>query len=215
VLEIRRAEGGIRAWASEPGEYYHQLDCSYGGMWRRNGTAPQVVGGVGFAVQGDFEGSYYKRTPASKDGELTWLFDGVDGVGGERLGNYGLSGGGAAGFELDQASLELGTPDDLEIVAVSEEHGPSFRTVPEEILTWTLSASIARPYEGLCAHMVYGEPPSGGGLFAVGSITFIGSLSHNQYGPYDNDMSRIVLNCLRRFGVAPSPRPLLPTGESR
>lgn len=37
VMEIRRGEGGIRAWASEPGEYYHELNGSYGGLWRRNG----------------------------------------------------------------------------------------------------------------------------------------------------------------------------------
>ena len=37
LIELRRAEGGIRAWAAEPGEYYHQLDGQYGGLWRRNG----------------------------------------------------------------------------------------------------------------------------------------------------------------------------------
>jgi N,N-dimethylformamidase len=44
--------------------------------------------------------------------------------------------------------------------------------------------------------MVYGVSPNGGGLFAVGSISFLGSLSHNNY---DNDISRILENCLRRF----------------
>ncbi|MBV9568256.1 MAG: N,N-dimethylformamidase large subunit, partial [Hyphomicrobiales bacterium] len=33
VIEIRRAEGGIRAWAAEPGEYYHALDGEFGGLW--------------------------------------------------------------------------------------------------------------------------------------------------------------------------------------
>src|SRR3546814_8839570 len=35
VLAIRRAAGGIRAWASQPGAYYHHLVGGYGGMWRR------------------------------------------------------------------------------------------------------------------------------------------------------------------------------------
>jgi hypothetical protein len=30
VVEVRRAEGGIRAWAAEPGEYFQALDGGYG-----------------------------------------------------------------------------------------------------------------------------------------------------------------------------------------
>ena len=37
VIEIRRGEGGIRAWAAEPGEYYNGFDGAYGGLWRRGG----------------------------------------------------------------------------------------------------------------------------------------------------------------------------------
>ena len=196
AIEIRRAEGGLRAWASEPGEYYNQLDGEYGGLWRRNGIPPQSVAGVGFTVQGAFEGSYYTRTPASFRHDLAWLFEGVAAGPGDRLGDFGLSGGGAAGFELDQASIQLGTPDYVSIIAVSEAHSPTFKIAPEEILTWLLPADPAREYEGMRAHMIYGVSPNGGGLFAVGSISFLGSLSHNRY---DNDISRILENCLNRF----------------
>ncbi|CAB3866304.1 N,N-dimethylformamidase beta subunit family domain-containing protein [Achromobacter denitrificans] len=193
LLEIRRAEGGIRAWASEPGEYYHQLDGGYGGMWRRNGIAPQCTGGVGFAVQGGFEGIGYRRTPESYDPDVAWLFEGVEG---ETYGDFGLSGGGAAGFELDQVVPELGSPAYLKIVGISDGHGPSFRIAPEEILTWTIAASIPRKYEGVHAHMAVGVAEQGGGLFAAGSITFLGSLLHNGC---NNNVSRIVENCLRQF----------------
>ncbi|ANN73388.1 N,N-dimethylformamidase beta subunit family domain-containing protein [Bordetella bronchialis] len=196
MLEIRRAEGGIRAWASEPGEYYHQLDGGYGGMWRRNGIPPQVTGGVGFAVQGAFEGVGYHRTPESREPDVAWLFQGVDG---DTFGEHGLSGGGAAGFELDQVVPELGSPGYLKIVAISDGHGPTFRTVPEEILTWTIAASLPRKYEGVRAHMAVGLAEQGGGLFAVGSITFLGSLAHNGY---DNKVSRIMENCLTHFLAA-------------
>ncbi len=67
VLEVRRTEGGIRAWDAAPGEAYHQLDGGYGGLWRRLGRAPQKLAGVGFSSQGLFEGSYYRRLPASYD----------------------------------------------------------------------------------------------------------------------------------------------------
>ncbi|WP_204275447.1 N,N-dimethylformamidase beta subunit family domain-containing protein, partial [Enterobacter hormaechei] len=87
---IRRAESGIRAWACRVGEYYQQLDGAYGGLWRRNDRAPQMLAGIGFAIQGLYEGSYYRRTPASRDPALAWLFEGVDG---ETLGDHGLFGG--------------------------------------------------------------------------------------------------------------------------
>ena len=32
VMEVRRAEGGIRAWDAAPGEAHHQLDGGYGGL---------------------------------------------------------------------------------------------------------------------------------------------------------------------------------------
>jgi len=47
----------------------------------------------------------------------------------------------------------------------------------------------------LRADMTYAELP-GGGVFAVGSITFCGRLSHNRY---DNNISRILRNVLDRF----------------
>lgn len=189
LLEVRRAEGGIRAWASEPGEYYHQLDGEYGGLWRRNGMAPQMVGSVGFSVQGLFEGSWYRRTEESYDPQVSWLFDQVSD---ETLGDYGLSGGGAAGFELDQVDTSLGTPEATVVIAISGDHGPSFKEPPEEILTWTLPGSSNRPYPGVCGHMAYTPPRDGSGsIFASGSICFLGSLSHNNY---DNAVSKILHN---------------------
>jgi len=45
VIEVRRAEGGVRAWDAEPGEYYHQTDGQLGGLWRRNRRPPQMLVG--------------------------------------------------------------------------------------------------------------------------------------------------------------------------
>ncbi|MET2829214.1 N,N-dimethylformamidase beta subunit family domain-containing protein [Mesorhizobium shangrilense] len=188
VLEIRRAESGIRAWASEPGEYYNQLDGSYGGLWRRNGRPPQKLVEIGFAVQGLFEGCPYYRTAESYAPEVSWIFDGVS----ENVfGDFGLSGGGAAGFELDQVSPSLGTSPGTVVLARSAGHGPSFLGVPEDILTHTLAAGGKVEVE---AHLVYSDKD--GEVFATGSITFLGSLSHNGY---DNSVSRLFDNVLRRF----------------
>jgi N,N-dimethylformamidase len=193
VIEVRRAEGGIRAWEARVGEYYHAFDGAYGGLWRRNGRPPQQVVGVGFSAQGLFEGSYYRRQPGADDSRAAWI---LAGVGDSIIGDFGLSGGGAAGFELDRADPALGTPAGAIVVASSEGHGPSFVVVPEELLSHLATVSGERPTRLLRADMTYAELPSGGAVFAVGSITFCGSLSHNHY---DNNVSRILENVLDRF----------------
>jgi N,N-dimethylformamidase len=193
VIEVRRAEGGIRTWDAQTGEYYHALDGAYGGLWRRNGRPPQRIGAVGFSAQGLFEGSYYRRGPGADDPRAAWILDGVkDAV----IGDFGLSGGGAAGFELDRADPALGTPAGALVVASSEGHGPSFIVVPEELLSHLSTVSGEKPARLLRADMTYAELPGGGAVFAVGSITFCGSLSHNRY---DNNVSRILRNVLARF----------------
>jgi N,N-dimethylformamidase len=206
LLEIRRAEAGMRVWESQPGEYYNQLDGEYGGMWRRNGMPPQKVAGVGFTAEGDFRGSFYRRTPASLATDYAWLFAGVKAGAGEPLGDFGLSGGGAAGFEIDQTATDLGTPAYVTVVAYSDNHDASFVTVPEELLLNRMVGKT-RVHSGIRAHMICGFGPHGGGLFAAGSICFLGSLYHNGY---DNDISRIVENCLRRFLVMSHPSRELP-----
>jgi N,N-dimethylformamidase len=193
VIEVRRAEGGIRAWEAQPGEYYHALDGQYGGLWRRNGRPPQRVAAVGFSGQGLFEGSYYRRQAGADDPRAAFILEGVtDAV----IGDFGLSGGGAAGFELDRADAALGTPPGAVVVASSEGHGASYVVVPEELLSHLATVSGEKPARLLRADMTYAELPGGGAVFAVGSITFCGSLSHNRY---DNDVSRILRNVLDRF----------------
>jgi len=193
VIEVRRAEGGIRAWEAQPGEYYHALDGLYGGLWRRNGRPPQRLVTVGFSGQGLFEGSHYRRQAGADDPRAAFIMEGVkDAV----IGDFGLSGGGAAGFELDRADPALGTPPGAVVVASSEGHGPSYVVVPEELLSHLATVSGERPARLLRADMTYAELPGGGAVFAVGSITFCGSLSHNRY---DNNVSRILRNVLDRF----------------
>jgi N,N-dimethylformamidase len=195
VMEIRRAESGIRAWAAEAGEYHHQLDGAYGGLWRRNGRPPQSLVEVGFAVQGLFEGGPYRRTKESFSTEVAWIFAGVTG---DVFGETGLSGGGAAGFELDQVSPHLGTSPGAVILARSEGHGDSFKGVPEDILTHTLN--VGGGTSAIEAHMVYAVNAAGGQVFSTGSITFIGSLPVNGHA---NAVSRILENVLRRFAAGP------------
>ena len=198
AVEIRRAEGGIRAWAAEPGEYYNAFDGQYGGLWRRNDRPPQRIAGVGFSGQGQFVGSYYSRAPGADDPRAAWIFEGVpDRI----LGDFGLSGGGAAGFELDRVDARLGSPPNTLILATSEQHGDTFVVVPEELLTH-ISTWPGEPPDALIrADMAFFETGWGGAVFSVGSITYCGSLSHDGY---DNNISRITGNVLDRF-LDPAP----------
>ena len=193
AIEIRRGEGGIRAWAAEPGEYYNAFDGNYGGLWRRNARPPQLLAGVGFSAQGKFNGSYYRRTSDARDSRVSWIFEGITD---DRLGDFGLSGGGAAGYELDRADPRLGTPAHTLVVARSEGHGEDFVLVPEEQLTHITTWPGEPPEALIRADMAFFETPRGGAVFSVGSITFCGSLNHDGG---DNNISRLLENVVRRF----------------
>ena len=195
AIEIRRGEGGIRTWAAEPGENYNAFDGCYGGLWRRSGRPPQALAGVGFSSQGTFLGSYYRRTPESRDPRVSWIFDSIEE---EVLGDFGLSGGGAAGYELDRLDCRLGSPDDAIVVARSENHADTYVVVPEEILTHVSTITGEDPGDLIRADMIYFETSSGGAVFSVGSITFCGSLPCNGF---DNNISRLLSNVVRRFLV--------------
>jgi N,N-dimethylformamidase len=195
VVEIRRAEGGIRAWAAEPGEYYNQFDGEYGGLWRRNGRPPQHLVGVGFSAQGNFVGSHYHVDPAARESRAAWILDGIDGP---TFGGHGLSGHGAAGFELDRADKALGTPPHAVILATSEGHEPEapWVLVPEERLTHITTIPGASDKDLIHSDIVFFETPMCGAVFSVGSITFCGSLLTNGG---DNDIARMMRNVLGRF----------------
>ncbi|KAB2850737.1 MAG: LamG domain-containing protein [Hyphomicrobiaceae bacterium] len=200
VIEIRRGEGGIRAWAAEPGEYYNAFDGEYGGLWRRNGRPPQKLVGVGFTAQGDFDGSYYKVLPEAKNPRVAWAMRGISD---EKIGDFGLSGGGAAGFELDRAEKRLGTPEHAIVIASSEGHRPEvpWVLVPEEMLTHITTWAGDKPEKLIRADMTFFETPNGGAVFSTGSITFCGSLPSNKF---ENNISTLVTNVLDRF-LDPAP----------
>lgn len=195
ILEIRRAEDGVRTWASEPGEYYHMLGGgSYGGLWRRNDRPPQLLAGVGFTAQGSFASRPYQRVCYDK--KMDWLFDGVRG---DVLGDFGFSGNGAAGFELDCTDSRLdGCDNEIIILAQSFDEGNEFMLVPEEILTTYSNLSGSTGNQARRSDMVYFKTVSGAQVFSVGSITFCGSLPWNNF---DNNISTILLNVIRKFSL--------------
>jgi N,N-dimethylformamidase len=199
VIEVRRAEDGIRTWAAEPGEYFHSFTGEYGGLWRRQGRAPNLLVGTGFTAQGFDLSSYYRRLPGSFDPRARFIFEGVGDD--ELIGDFGLVGGGAAGLELDRADPLLGTPPHALVLASSEQHTDIYMVVCEEILVNTPDLTGTQS-PLVRADLVFFETPKGGGVFSVSSIAWMGSLSHHDY---DNNVSRITENVLKRFS---DPTPL-------
>lgn len=198
VIEMRRAEDGIRSWQAEGGEYYHSFTGELGGMWRRMGRPPQSVAGTGMTAQGFDVSTYYERTPASFDPRVAFLFAGIGAT--ERLGDFGLIGGGAAGWEIDRADHALGTPPHALVVATATHFSSVYHWVKEE-LTHTHSANTGETCPYVRCDMVFYETPQGGAVFATSSIAWAGALAHNNY---DNNVSRLTENAIRRF-LDPTP----------
>ena len=158
------------------------------GCGGRNGRAPQDLVGVGFAAQGEFFGDPYRRV--CTDPAYDWVFEGINEL---VIGDFGFSGNGAAGFELDHMDRHIGTPENAILLARSVTRKDGFMLVPEEQLTHLTNLAGGTEAEAKHADMIYVEYPNGGTVFATGSITFCGSLPWNNF---DNNVSRLLHNIL-------------------
>jgi N,N-dimethylformamidase len=197
VIEVRRSEDGTRAWDAEVGEYYHSFTGEYGGLWRRQNRAPNLLAGVGFISQGFDACSYYRLTEAAKDPRAGFIFAGVSGP---IVGDHGVLQGGAAGLEIDSYDPMLGSPPHALVVARSEKHSNTYELVNEEVrVAHGMTDGLISPL--IHADMVFFETPNGGAVFSTGSIAYAGSLGDDGF---DNAIARISTNVLNRF-VAPEP----------
>jgi N,N-dimethylformamidase len=113
----------------------------------------------------------------------------------ERIGDYGVRIGGAVGIEIDRFDVSLGSPPHAVMLATSYGLGPGALPTPEEYRT-TVHGLDGEQNALVRADMVFFETAKGGAVFATGSISYVLSLSHNGY---DNNVSRITGNVLKRF----------------
>lgn len=195
ALEVRRAEGGIRVWATEVGESYHQYGGGYGGLWRRVGKSSHRLVGSGFSTQGRHLGFPYSFTDGIKDPRVSFMTTGIEAaaIPGTQFGDKGVMGGGAAGFELDSVDPRYGSPPNTLIVAkgivIHDDYGP----VNEDMLIHR----HPRPREDWsCADMLFFETPAGGAVFSAGSMTYVGALAPDGYA---NVCAKLTMNVLKRF----------------
>jgi N,N-dimethylformamidase len=193
LLEIRRGQNGTGTWRSAPGENWFQTTDEPGGLWRDRGRPPQRLVGVGMSAAGFDRALPFYRLPASYDPRAAFIFAGVGED--EPIGDVGLMMGGAAGLEIDRADTALGTPPHALVVATARSFSDSYLRAIEEVTTPDAHQS-GPDNPAVRGDMVFFETPNDGAVFAVGSITWFGCLSHNAYR---NPVSRITDNVLRAF----------------
>ncbi|MCB5191243.1 LamG domain-containing protein [Methylobacillus arboreus] len=199
VMEVRKLDSGMRAWAARPGEHYLQTTGQKSGIWKNLGRAPQKLLGVGFIGEGFETGRPFRRMPDSYHRTVSWITEGIEG---EILGDFGLAHGGAAGVELDRYDLSLGTPPHAKIIASSGGHTDNYCLSTEELLYAHPGVGGTQDYR-IRADIVFFTAPNHGGVFSTGSIAFGQALpAYN----FDNNISKLLANVVNAF-IKPGPLP--------
>jgi N,N-dimethylformamidase len=188
IMEVRKSgDGDFEDWsAPAPGELQHSSSPQSGGLWARRGLAPRSLLGVEHSanVFEDAKGRWgFRRLPASQDERYQFVFAGVED---EVIGDFGINLGSAAGFEMDSVQ-EWPWGGRAEPVVLARATSAAF--IPPRRLPVTPVADLAIT-----------ASPGGGAVFAAGSVTWTGSLSH---GGYDNNVASVTLNVLQRFLTTP------------
>ncbi len=191
-MEMRRTAGPPLG-QGELGEFYHSFTGEPGVNWRARGRPEYKLIGVGFSGIGFDESLPYHRLEGSYDPRAAFIFEGIGKD--EVIGDFGLKQGGAGGIEIDRADYSLGTPPHALVLATCTGFSDEYQVSPDEELPFRApKGGTQSPL--VRGDLVYIEGPGGGGVFSVGSISWCGSLSHNNY---NNNVSRIMKNVLDRF----------------
>lgn len=198
IMELRRSDGGTRPHQSAFGERRHTTSGESAGLWRNKGLPPQRLLGVGFTAQGMDRSTYYERLEDSHDPVAAFAFKGI--APDERIGDFGIMGGGAAGTEIDCYQPVLGTPPGTLLLATSGPFSDAYLLASEEIYE-TVPGIGGTENPAIRSDIILSPLVGGGALFAVGSISYTASLSHNNY---DNNVARLTTNIVRRF-LRPEP----------
>lgn len=103
---------------------------------------------------------------------------------------------GAGGLELDAYDAKLGSPPQALLLASSEGHTDVMLETKGNVAGSLRLGMGGSENPNVRADLIYFRTPGGGEVFAVGSIAWCASLSHNNYV---NNISRVTDNVLRRF----------------
>ena len=114
----------------------------------------------------------------------------------ELIGESGDFLGGAAGWEIDRADYDRGTAEGTLVLATAEDFDESYQAALED--TAISDSRQSGPLSAFVrADLTYQVRRSGGQIFSVGSLCWIGALRR------DKAVARITMNALRRFMAGP------------
>jgi N,N-dimethylformamidase len=195
VVEVRRGESGDQAWRGKPGELHHSTTGERGGIWRHRARAPQKIWGTGYGSHGLDVSTYYHQMPDAADPRLAWIMENV--AKDEKIGDFGLVNGGAAGLEMDHIDYALGSPPNTMLIGASIGHSANAMLVPEDIY-FAHPGTNGEEDPLVRGDLVFASSTNGGAVFSVSSMAWCGSLSHNGY---NNNVSTITLNVINRFST--------------
>ncbi|CAI6287855.1 unnamed protein product [Periconia digitata] len=198
-IEVRRADQGCRVFSLPPGDWFLALTGEQGGLWRSRGRTPNRICGLGCDACGMGQGAPYGITPeAREDPKLQFLFKGSGLEHADIIGDFGLVQGAASGDEIDRLDYSLGTPENAVIIATSKlagGHSDNYGLFNEEIM-FPMVNTLGTTSDKVRSDLVYFDTGSGGAVFGVGSINWVGSLAWKNY---ENNVAQITANALHEF----------------
>ena len=125
----------------------------------------------------------------------SFVFEGLDGSAGRRFGAFGLSGGGAAGLEIDRVDHALGTPSNAIVLGTSQRHTDIYLMTPEDLLDPTPDMTGTQAEAGARGHGLLLQRARRGGVF--GRVHRLGGAM--AWNGYDNEVSQLTWNVLKHF----------------
>ena len=200
IMEVRKLDTGSRAWQAEAGEGYLACTGERSGLWRSRGRAPQKIVGIGFTAEGMDRCTHFERMPDSFHKRVDWMFDGIGAD--EKIGEFGLGLGGAAGIEIDRYDLALGTPPHTLLLGMADGFSDNYPLVSEEI-TYAFPGRGGTQDPQVRADITYFTTANDGACLGIGSIAWSMALPVNGG---QNNVGRFMKNVLDAF-VKPGPLP--------
>jgi N,N-dimethylformamidase len=104
--------------------------------------------------------------------------------------------GGPAGFEIDRADPDLGTPPHAVVVATARGFSDGYQGAVEDIMTAD-SRQGGSVSELVRSDIVFFETPAGGAVLSTGSIAWCGALRDRD--GRESAVGRLTGNVLDRF----------------
>jgi N,N-dimethylformamidase len=192
LIEIRRGLTNEAPWSSRPGECHHSTTGELGGVWELRGRLPRALFGVGATAAGLTSAKAFTRTAVSREPPYAWVFQGL--AADQPIGGSGVVMGDAAGFEIDRCDVSLGSPPSTVVLATADLDDLGYQVIIPGVTLSGKPPAGAPPYAR--ADMTLLETSSGGAVFSVGSVCWVGSLNIDRG---NNAVSVVTRNVLMRF----------------